>query len=399
MIFRLNVRADQVAAVILLFVLLAKVLLGIRRLYIDFPAKMLLLFLAISLVSSIFNAPDPRYSILQTINIASVSSIYVVLTNFLDSEGKIKQFLRYYLRAGFFFMLVGVSLFVLSLALRTRLYGVNLDGDNPYLAYGVYATMREPNIFGSYCLIYFVVSLGLLVVGKRCEIGTRRFLKLLFFISSLGLILSFTRGAWLGGVLGAALLIHFVFEYFRGATRKRRTIAILLSVMVIVLIVSSVASDFFLSYKIRNLLQYKSGTGLGRLIVWGEALRGTEHHILLGNGTYSFASLFNLNGSYNDLQNAWIGNVFITALHDAGVLGFIAFMAMLIGLIIMGTRKFKKSKEQIGSIPVLSLIFVMAMVGMLLAFFFTTGFSYGYAWIPLGVLGALGNPGVAKYSI
>src|SRR5206468_8171510 len=124
--------------------------------------------------------------------------------------------------------------------------------------------------------------------------------------------------------------------------------------------------------------------GEGRLIIWGVAVENwiNSGRLFFGNGTFSFASFFNMD-NYDSAENAWIGNLYITLLHDYGLVGFITFGAFVISLVKRG--RFLKI-----SLPKSEKLYLLrgtniGIMTTLIAFFFTTGLSLSFCWLLFGL--------------
>jgi len=393
----LNVRFDQLISTILCLILAFRIIFNYQKFYLDFPGKMLISFLFISFISSYYFSPDPKYSIIQTINLTSVSSIYIILINFIDSKKMFDHFLKVYFNAGFIAITLGVALFILSVLIGNELYGVNLISDTT-LAYGVYSTMREPNIFGSYSLIYFIIGLSMLLYKGSLSKNCYNITSIYFIVYALGVFLSFTRGVWLGGIAAFFLLLILSKKYsIPNSKKKIHLIKFSIIMLVLITLVLSISHSFF-TYKIDNLFQAQEGTGQFRLLEWAKAIEDIGNNFLLGNGTYSFASIYSKTVPYNNLENAWIGNIFLTVLHDTGLIGFSFFMIMCVNLISKGIKLSKLAKALQKDYSII-LGITISIIAMLIAFIFTTGFSYGYSWLLLGLLGVINRLFVKNISL
>lgn len=387
-VFNLNVRLDQLVVCILFVQLIAKKIIKGKNIIYDIPSIYLIIFLTISLFSSLFYSPNSTYSAVQTLNIASVSLTYIVLVNYLSVETEFIKSLKYYLITGIIVSIIGITLFVFS-KLNISSYGIVLD-DSGAFAYGISSTMREQNIFGSYSLIYFVIAFGLIIHPIK-NIVSKKIVQALICTSALALFLSFTRGAWLGAIIVCPLMLFFQPDYKTGRNtnfnKYSKNILVIIAIGFIIFSISSVVSPTTLTYKIENMFEVQDGTGLARIIIWDQAWANIKEHLWFGQGTYSFGALNNpVSGEEGVITNAWIGNFVLTALHDTGIIGTILFGGMIFTLLKKGISMSKNIT--IASYDrALAFSFSSAVISLLIAFFFTTGFSYGYGWYLLGLLG------------
>lgn len=392
----LNIRLDQLLAVILIIFLIFDLLIGRKKLYIDLPGKFLIMFFIVSFFSSYVYSPDRNYSIIQTINILSAASVYFIIPNSITDIKIETKFLKSFVYAGIIMCVMGVALFIIA-HLGITDYGVNLIDDPTTTPYGVYSTMLEPNIYGSYSVIYFIFALNMLLIKDFSTIK-KRILVYLLFVSAAGVLLSFTRGAW----LAALISIFMSLIILKKRHRKKKLIkqfATYLSFagIVIVAIVGFAISNYFLLYKINNFLNASSGTGYGRIEIWTLAIGNIPNHLLLGNGTYSFAAIY-ATRFYDPRHNAWIGNFLVTILHDTGIIGIIFFFGFLIILLGKGILKRNENEANANNIELFPFSLSMSSIAMLIAFFFTTGFSFTYAWIPFGLISYFNNKRKLNYT-
>jgi len=275
-------------------------------------------------------------------------------------------------------------IFILSMV-GINVYGVNLTKDI-YSAYGVFATMKEPNIFGSYSLVYFIITSSILISLRQRREKPNPLVFLAFIASSSGIFLSFTRAVWLAALIGLAILGIFLSRVF-----KKNKIKLVVYIVLFALVVYFAASfiDFksIILYKITHLFDYKTGTGAGRISIWQNAVQSYLHKPFVGNGTYSFASMYPPRLINGQAHYAWIGNFLLTLLHDTGIIGTFIFLTMIIVLLKKGFQNAKKLNfiRPFDSATIFGLC--LSLICLLVAFIFTTGFSFVYSWSVLGLIG------------
>src|SRR4051812_3451342 len=89
-----SLRADQLAACLLVVPLAASTLIGSRRLRVDSTVWWFTALLAMNVAVSLANSPTPTYSLLQCANLASVWIIYVVVLNGIDTRVQLDALIR-----------------------------------------------------------------------------------------------------------------------------------------------------------------------------------------------------------------------------------------------------------------------------------------------------------------
>ena len=150
---------------------------------------------------------------------------------------------------------------------------------------------------------------------------------------------------------------------------------------------SPLVPDNYLRYKATNLVDFQDGTGAGRLKIWATALEETQQRRWIGWGTYSFGDLHK-EGTETNQTLPWIGNFVVTLLHDSGVIGTFLFGAFLTVTLRGGLRDAKCLWAHTPDQAVRLVGLCYGAVALLIAFLATTGFSFGYIWIALGLIGA-----------
>ena len=382
--YGLNIRLDQAMALFLILLVGLIILIGKKYLYLDLPGKLLILFIVWSFIATLLNAPDLNYSLIQTINIASAASIYFVLTNLLNTQDRIDKYIKYFLLSGILATGYGTIIFILSFV-GFNVYGVNLTKDIN-IAYGVFATMREPNIFGSYSLVYFIITSSILISLRKRRDKSNSLVFMAFITSASGIFISFTRAVWLAALIGLVILSIFLSRVFE-KNKMKLVVYIVLFGLIIYFAASFIEFKSIILYKITHLFDYKAGTGAGRISIWQNAVQSYLHKPFVGNGTYSFASMYPPTLINGQAHYAWIGNFLLTLLHDTGIIGTFIFLTMIMVLLKKGFQNAKKLKflRPFDSATIFGLC--LSLICLLIAYIFTTGFSFVYSWSVLGLIG------------
>ena len=390
-----SLRLDQLAACVLVVPLGASVLLGARRLWFDKTMWWLAAILAVNLIATALHSPAPIYSLLQCASLTSVWFIYVLLVNFLDTPDALNAFLRRLMWAAIVGSVIGIGAFLLASA------GVDIGGaevseaaaERLTKAFGAYGVMVEPNIFGSFTSAALVLSI-VLIAGLPRDGSAKKELRLAAWtagISAVGLVLSFTRAAWVGTVIA---LVGCLVAAGRVQMRPRRSIAkplAIVGVLVAVLLLAPGNAANLFRFKLLNLVNLQSQTAVLRLLTYSIALDQTATHPIIGWGTYTFAPLVAEGNDFQQFENwrnLWIGDFGLLALHDTGVIGLLLWCGMLWSVLSRGVRAAVAlcGFDSLASLHTLAV--VGAVASLLVPFLTTTGFSLGYPWLLIGLLGA-----------
>jgi O-antigen ligase len=297
--------------------------------------------------------------------------------------------------AGIIGSAIGVVAFILASA------GLDLGGaevspaaaERLTQAYGAYGVMEEPNIFGSFTGALLVVSVVLVAALPRDGSSATeiRLAKWTAAVSALGLVFSFTRAAWIGAALGLVGCLFAVGKWTRrGRRRVVVPVAIVVAVGALLMFLPGTTGDLF-RFKLLNLVNLQSQTAILRLLTYSLALDQTATHPILGWGTFTFAPLTAQGNDFQQFEswrNFWIGNFALLALHDTGAIGLLLWIGMLWTTISRGARAAVRLRAIDVRTSIHALALVGAVVSLLIPFLTTTGFSLGYPWLLMGLLGA-----------
>lgn len=384
-------RLEQVLSCILFAILMVKVII-VNKLYLDSTNKLILIVSFLHILSSLFFAPHIKFSIFQTFSLMSVWFIPIILTNLLDNFYRIVKFIKFFLIAGFLEIVYGILLYVLSTYLGYNLAGANVFRDPGVVeALGIQGTLIEPNIFGSYCLPFFLISITLLFFDNNNHYYKRYYLVLLLLFSMVGIIMSFTRGAWIGGIVGIIMIVLLNMTNVYNNLKKNGAyllIGCFVILGIFILIIDYLPESYF-KYKISNIISISESNVVQRLNIWEQAIKNIKESIIFGNGTYSFASINNSLGFYHREENPWIGNVFVTILHDSGIIGLLFFIILCIDIIVKGTYSFKILIKYNNIMGYTTMGLVASFIALFVSFMFTMASSAAYPWIVIGLIGSI----------
>jgi O-antigen ligase len=390
-----SVRIDQLAACLLVFALGVSVLFRTRQLRTDPVVWWLAAILAANVVASVVNSPVRGYSLAQCANLASAWAIYVVIINFLDTRADLDRFLAHCLWAAGAACGVGILAFVLAIT------GLPVGGaevsqaaaEHLTMAYGAYGTMFEPNIFGSFAGAMFTLAVGLLVSRGTDGVPAARLLRTVAALAAGGLVLSFTRAAWLGTM--AAIVVLAVLGDGRMAEQfsVRRMLLPLgaAALVMLALVLAAGEAGGVLRFKLLNLVNLSSQTAALRFVTYAMALDQWLVHPLVGCGTFTFAPLVAQGSDFQSFEgwrNLWIGNFLLLALHDTGVLGLALWTGLVASILRRGARAARWWRADDGVFAQRLLALTAAVASFLVPFLATSGFSLGYTWVLIGLLGA-----------
>lgn len=183
------------------------------------------------------------------------------------------------------------------------------------------AGFKTPNGLGAYLALFLPFSLSLFFYWKRK--GLKILSLIVFFLSFGSLIIAFSRGAFLGAILG---LLFYGFVFFV----RERTISLKhLSVFLLIFLISSLFMGLVLnSDKVVHWLN-RQGTVNGRFSVWIETLPLIHDRPLLGHGINTYMRVFQVYRKNPAVSPTFAHNCYIQMSTEMGILGLGAFAAII----------------------------------------------------------------------
>lgn len=247
------------------------------------------------------------------------------------------------------------------------------------LGRGIWATSGVPRLIGilpsSTALgVYLAVALAgaatLALVGELLE---RRVARLVLGPLVLGVLLTFTRGAWIG--VGVALLAVLVIQ------RRWRIMAALVGSGGAVLLLLALLQPLLLN----RVLRLGEGTGTARREIWTAALRAVSDSPLLGLGLDQFSHVdparYNI-PQIRFLTLAHPHNLILDVWLQLGSLGLVVLLT-IVGVTIVRLWRLRRNPLALGMLAMLIDLLIHGMLDQTLL-----GGDLFYVWWML-ILGAL----------
>ncbi|HEY6102772.1 MAG TPA: O-antigen ligase family protein [bacterium] len=212
-------------------------------------------------------------------------------------------------------------------ALGAGLWGVMLHRTTGQPAF---TPVLGQNALGTTLLIATILALGLVLELR----GRRRYLAAATGIALLtGLVLTYTRGAWLGALVGGALVL--------GLSGVRRLVVGIMAVTLIVVLSLAIFGSERGALISRAASIADLSANKARLYIIRASLAIFITHPLSGTGlgTFSLAyPAFRLPDDPNTLPMPFAHNIFANMAAEGGVVGFTTFGAIVVAGILGGWR-------------------------------------------------------------
>lgn len=347
----------------------------------------LCLYVLICLIIKSFTDPDFRWRV-NAVGVLVLLLAFVFLINALisyDVMKSIQVFLVYFVLMSMYFVITNtvktkkeiyslLKVFVISGTL-VALYGFlqylfGWDTKNAWIdeemfeqiSMRVYSTLENPNVLGEYFLLAIPVGVGLF--WKNQKILPKLFYLLCTAAMFVCLILTQSRGCWLGILFAAGVFISFINAKLWGIL----IVALLLAPM---FLPQSIISRFT---SIGNLQD--SSTSY-RVYIWFGTLALLRdfwmYGIGLGDGAFSQVYPFY---SYSSIVAPHAHNLFLQMITEVGVLGLIVFLLFVLTALIKMIQVYVRcgNKSENG---VMTIAFLSAILGFMLQSMFDYTF-YNY---------------------
>ncbi|MCR4431781.1 MAG: O-antigen ligase family protein [Tepidanaerobacteraceae bacterium] len=304
--------AYSVAVIGLVF---ASLLLNCDKFDMDMPAAIIpaLMFMAVAAVSAVF-------SVMRSESLKTLPLYAAYFMAFYSSAILMRD--RVILKTALFFQMMSALLLsaygiyqYFFIKVPTAIAWVDVK-QFPELATRVYATLENPNVLAEYLALAIPMALGMLFAGEK--LGRKLLFSAITGVLAICLVLTFSRGAWLGLVL--ALLV------FAAIKEPRLLIWLILLGFVSPLFMPSVVVN-----RIASIGSLEDSSNAFRVTIWIAAIRMIKDYWIAGAGL----GLTAFSRVYRDYMIAGTPalhahNLYLEMGIEMGVAGILTFIWMII---------------------------------------------------------------------
>lgn len=270
--------------------------------------------------SIVINAVPLAVSI-DAVRVMFQPMLFIILTMFmLDNEELLDGFIRVLIGSTVIIALLGIVQYLLQVD-TTRF--IQKDGSE----YRIISIFSNPNALGAYFNMILAFLVSLLLHSK----GWRHKLFFLLFITpvAIGLLLTFSRGAWI------AFAIMLIFAI--GVYARKWLIAVgLLLVALPFAMPDSIVSRFM---KLFDPEYLRLSSEYGRISFWRDAIEKTLHKPIFGQGLGMYGDSVPLR--HNIPFSTWVDNHYLKLGAEIGVFGLAAAIALLVILLLFARRVYR----------------------------------------------------------
>lgn len=367
------IKLITILCVVLLFVRIGATRQGIK---VDLTTMLVLLFVFWSFTTILWS-PDQEGSLSKWVSFAFLSSLYIILLNFVQSREDLKLALWGHILGGFILAIILINDLATSDFLR--------KGEVAGLGINLAARLVGLNVLLS-LLLYQLETRTLL---RAILLGT-------LVISIIGTVVSLSRGAWFGVVLSTAALVIVYAINGRLQIKPARLLWLL---------VAGFASFYFLNTFIFNehgisklTTRYQDGITFsdnagGRFDIWIVGRNMFADAPLWGHGFESFANKFSTyaeSGAVGGLafrEDKSPHNSFIGVSAQLGLIGFGLFIAVLASVFQKAWSLYSEKQVNIPALAWVSSLIVFLIIANSVDY----AIDRKYLWYILGLITLIGN--------
>lgn len=347
------------------------------------------LLAAMNFISSALYAPDKAWSIQGAVLFSVYMFMYVmtvlVLTEYPEKHKSVVKFI----------MVIAVAQAAFGLMTFASYYlGIPLGNiAKPALGYSIprlEGGFQEANVFAG-----FMAPMALLFIALWTRDNTSFKSWIAIFSTSLllvGLVLGFTRGAWVGFTVGLIVLIFLQKPPKNIFNPKAAVIALMIVLLVLSItlpiagVISAGATDDLVD-RGYSLLDFGSGSGKERSEVQTFALERWKESKILGRGTMGLPrTIFG--------AQSWIYSSTIQTLHDTGIVGLGALIWMQLTVLIWLARGYRRETDPFLKAALAG--FIAGLIAMIIAWQSSSLMWLGWSWVYLGVTIAIAQSSINR---
>jgi len=279
-------------------------------------------------------------------------AIYFMVFEVINSGRRLKNVL--------ITIVISVLLILIDAAVQ---YFSGVDFLRGYSLARLTASFGSANALGGWLLIVIFIFLGLLLFkqngGLLKKIKKNMLFGMLTILSLICLILTYSRGAWLGFFIGVVVFIyHYVLSSLSFKNKVLWYLVIgLLSVAVFL------ASPQIIQERVSSIGDMN--INLNRTSLWKESISIIEDFPVFGSGLNTYSAVAR-NYKMREGGGIYPHNSFLQKAAETGVLGLVAFLWILFSFFNMGIRHFKQKNNY------LILGFLSGILAFLVQSFFDT---------------------------
>lgn len=346
--------------------------------------KPIFAFLLVTLLSSYLYSPDRAASYRGVFLLLIYVSMYFLTVNvLLEYPDKIRQVIKW-------FLIITVAHTIWSLiAIATFKTGIYTGGISPgnYASLGLPAIrglLQESDLMGVVAGVALLMLFSHFISYQDTGLAKKKTLVLAMVPTLCAVVLAMARAAWIGFMV-AMFFIVFSLRPKRNVFNPKALALIFAIIVIFALVIFPLVNSITASFsgsedtfidRMKALVDFGSGSAVGRVRVQKQALEEWQSSPWLGRG------LFSIRGK--DLPSGhWLYSTLIQALHDSGIIGLILMLWIHIGIIVVCFRSYGMTEDYFYRATLLG--FGLGAILIVIASQASSFFWVGYPWLFMGM--------------
>ncbi len=237
---------------------------------------------------------------------------YFVIINTIKTKEQLWGILTVFVLSGFVVCLYGIFQYVFDWNISQAWMDEEMFED---IKMRIYSTLENPNVLGEFILLVLPVSISLMWTKK--EWLSKIFYLCLSVVMAVALILTFSRGCWIGLIFSAAIFITFVAGKLWGLA--------LIALPVIPMVLPESIINRFMS-----IGDMKDSSTSYRVYIWMGTLLMLKDFWLtgIGPGSEAFTQVYPFY-SYSAIVAPHAHNLFLQIMVESGIIGILLFLFLI----------------------------------------------------------------------
>lgn len=287
-----------------------------------------IVFMAVYLVAALTS-----FSMMKSISIWMIyvvfTAVYFVIINAADSKKLIDNMLAVFVLSGLLVCVYGIAQYVFGWDTKQAWMDEGMFED---IKMRVYSTLGNPNVLGEYILLVLPVSIGLMWTKKK--FAAKVVYAGISAVMALTLILTFSRGCWLGILAAAAIFVTF-------AAGKLWGLALIVLPILPFVLPKSIINRF------TSIGNMEDSSTSYRVYIWMGSLAMIKDFWLsgIGMGQQAFTQVYPFY-SYNGIIAPHSHNLFLQILVESGIAGIAVFLIIVIAFLRRIMTGYKAKGEE-----------------------------------------------------
>ena len=273
----------------------------------------LVVFLAVLLISCLFSFARIKSLVVWFMYLVFVS-FYFAIINTIDSREKLYGLLRLLVISGALVALYGVMQYAFGWTTTNAWIDEEMFEEETMR---VYSTLANPNVLGEYLLLVLPVSIVFFLKDKVKSLSKWVYLGITGIVF-LCLILTQSRGCWLGFMVSAAIFVTFYEGRWWGF------------VPLVICALPFVLPETIID-RLMSIGDMGDSSTSYRVFIWMGAMGILRHYVWggIGMGEAAFAEVYPL-FSYNAIIAPHAHNTYLQLLVEGGIPALAVFIAVLV---------------------------------------------------------------------